>query len=441
MKNILIPGLLLAIISITACRKIDSDPVFGQRPDERLMEILEKADQQLKSSEFGYQAYLFPSEGGNGGFAFYVKFDPNNRVQMYSDINASTSSQVGSSSYRLKAIQTPSLFFDTYNYMHVLSDPDNPLGIGGRAVGNYGDFEFSIDSTKGDTIHLTGNKQKSPFVLVKASQADANFYKNNGLYRLDSTLRDYMTNATFLYVEDAKSGNYAFSLNADTRVVSLSRVEGGEVVSLNTEYALAPYGLYLNKAITIGGVSYRYIYWDAATKSLYFKNGDTRINIKNGTTAIIPFWRYIGVDFNSLVINDSPMDGWSTDFTTKWNAARVAMLNGPYTLRMGYLFLTFNKDVKLMTINLFIYQGANQFLATYPYSYTVTEDGVFKFKKAGDPNGNGGLIAANMAPLLNHIENDRFTTDYFIHPVEGVMGMMKSVENPAFSFSTYTTNF
>jgi hypothetical protein len=77
---------------------------------------------------------------------------------MLSDFNETTATVLKESSYRLKALQQPTLIFDTYSYLHLLSDPDPNVAGGIAGKGYNSDFEFAYDPTiaQADTIILTG---------------------------------------------------------------------------------------------------------------------------------------------------------------------------------------------------------------------------------------------------------------------------------------------
>ena len=122
-KNLLYT--FLAIITLVAsCRK-DDDNAFDKSPDERLNETLQQYQAALSGSPYGWNANLTTADGGS--YRFYFSFNESNRVEMYSDFDSTTATTIRESSYRLKALQQPSLIFDTYSYIHILSDPDGAV--------------------------------------------------------------------------------------------------------------------------------------------------------------------------------------------------------------------------------------------------------------------------------------------------------------------------
>ena len=161
--------LLFASVFFLSCESND-DSVFEESADARLNAALVSYEKQLVEAPYGWNAVIYP--GGGGSYGFYFKFDDKNRVTMFSDFSDESAAKSKESSYRLKAVQTPVLIFDTYSYLHVLADPDREVNGGETGLGLSSDFEFSIfpDSVKTESITLVGRKNKSRLVLTKATQ-------------------------------------------------------------------------------------------------------------------------------------------------------------------------------------------------------------------------------------------------------------------------------
>src|SRR5437868_7377543 len=102
----------VATVFLAACKK-NEDHVFNQTPDERINQALQNYQSQLSGAQYGWKAVLYPK--GGGAYFFYLKFNDANRVQMVSDFDSASAVNVKESSYRLKALQQPSLIFDTYS--------------------------------------------------------------------------------------------------------------------------------------------------------------------------------------------------------------------------------------------------------------------------------------------------------------------------------------
>ncbi len=179
MKKVLILIFILAAL-ISSCKK-DDKSVFEKPADERLNEKLTAYQAQLSGAQNGWKALIQTDSGRGSTYSFYFKFNNDNRVMMLSDFDASSAVTFKESSYRLKALQQPSLIFDTYSYLHVLSDPTETVNGGIRGAGLLSDFEFYFDSTSADTINLVGRYHGSKMMLVRATQAEEDAYNTGQL--------------------------------------------------------------------------------------------------------------------------------------------------------------------------------------------------------------------------------------------------------------------
>src|ERR1044072_4166397 len=101
--------LLLILSILSSCSKKDAGHVFDESPDERLNKAVLSYQSQLIGAENGWKAIITPA--GGGAYSFYFKFTNTNRVVMYSDFDSTSAATAKESSYRLKAVQQPSLVF------------------------------------------------------------------------------------------------------------------------------------------------------------------------------------------------------------------------------------------------------------------------------------------------------------------------------------------
>lgn len=239
MKKILLFSLLITF-ALSACEKEEQGP--GQRPDERINEILSSYKSQLVGAPFGWKAILYP-EGG-AGYNFLFQFTDNDRVQMYSDINATTAAEAINSSYRLQALQRPALLFDTYSYLHIVADPDADKSGGEWGEGQYSDFEFSFESASADTITLSGNYNNSRLVLIRATEEEAAVYISS----IAAAAAEFENINNFTtYFKRLTAGNLAFDISLDTsaRRITFSYYEGDQARTFTTSYMYTENGLTL----------------------------------------------------------------------------------------------------------------------------------------------------------------------------------------------------
>lgn len=184
-------GLITMALMNTACKKTYNDLIDGQTVDQRLSSALKDYQTLLASAPYGWKFLQRSSQAYNGGgfdsvvntFTYFMSFDSANNVTMYSDFDTAKARVPMTSTYRLKALQRPSLIFDTRTYIHYPSDPDPSISKStlNPGLGWGTDFEFAfadnVAANKlGDTIHLKGIYNQSDAYMVKASKTEQTLF-------------------------------------------------------------------------------------------------------------------------------------------------------------------------------------------------------------------------------------------------------------------------
>lgn len=269
---------------LAACKKED-DNVFGNSPDARLNDTLQKYQAILTGAEHGWKGLIFPDGMPHAIFAFYFKFNDSNRVQMYADYDSTSAVTMKESSYRLKALQQPSLLFDTYSYIHLLSDPDAAVNGGVYGEGLYSDFEFSMDGVSGDTIKLTGRFHGSKAMIVKATAEEEAAYNNKTSNRLIDNIDKYLTYFKKLTTAGI---NYDIAFSIVTRSARFSWIDadGKEHVEI-TGFYYTPDGVAFYPAVNGTITAFNNITWSPSTTTLSFIVNGTAGTIKETAKPII----------------------------------------------------------------------------------------------------------------------------------------------------------
>lgn len=249
MKKIIL-GFCSLLIIVASCKKVDDSSVFTQSADQRLTAALAKNQAKLSGAQYGWKALVRTNAGGN--FTFYFSFNDSNRVKMLSSFDSMSAVTLKESSFRLKALQQPSLLFDTYSYLHVLADP-NPAAAGGSAgAGLQSDFEFYFDEANStdDKIELVGRFNGTQTTLTKATQAERDAFLNGDLAKglvINKIVNYYKritignTDSVDAFV-DARS-SYIISPDANGNLLD---------DSLGTNYTLTLGGLAFAKPLVVG---------------------------------------------------------------------------------------------------------------------------------------------------------------------------------------------
>ena len=261
---------------LAACQKSDED-IFSAPPDTRLNDTLKKYGDMLVAAPYGWKGLVYPSGLEHGIFSFYFQFNDSNRVKMYADFDSASSVTIAESSYRLKALQQPCLLFDTYSYIHLLSDPDGSVNGGVYGEGLYSDFEFSIEGMSGDSIVLKGRYHGSKAILVKATEAEQKAYAAQKNNRLIDKIGTYLTYFKRLTVN---SKAYDVAFDVASRTITISWIdENGNNRTESTGFYYTPTGVAFSPAINTGTetlTGFDNVTWNASTTTLSFtSNGNS----------------------------------------------------------------------------------------------------------------------------------------------------------------------
>lgn len=275
--------LLISFVFIfSACKKYDT--AFEESPDQRINTALKKYESALTGSATGWNGTIRTQNGGI--YHFHFRFNGANRVNMFSDFSLETATTAKESSYRLKALQTPALLFDTYSYLHILSDPDAAVNGGDYGVGLASDFEFSLDSLTADSVLLTGRVHGTKLTLVKATQADFDAWQNG---RWATTLGFENINKIENYFRRLNIGgtDYEVRINPVTRTVTFTWIDGGgNTRQFTTSYSYSATGVvfvtpFNTGTQTVSGLEI--VSWDAANAVLNVKVSGTATTIAGAT--------------------------------------------------------------------------------------------------------------------------------------------------------------
>lgn len=233
MKLRLIIFSLLAMF-LGACKK-DNERVFDESPDARLNKALAAYQTQLTGAANGWRGVI--SLAGGSVYSFYCKFSDSNRVKMVLDFDSASAVTLKESSYRLKALQQPSLIFDTYTYLHVLADPTGRVNGGADGEGLRSDFEFYFsDSSTVDTVKLVGRMNGSTAYLVKATAAEATAY-TTGQFDISKFISAYGKILEYFKQLTIGAQTYELLINPATKTIVFNWLDAsGNVQSFSTRF-------------------------------------------------------------------------------------------------------------------------------------------------------------------------------------------------------------
>ncbi len=237
--------LCLFTLALGSCKKSTTDPILGN-VDERLNAELTKYQAQLASAQFGWKGYLLT--GSEVYATFLFSFTDKNRTTMSADYSPTPVE----SSYRLKALQRPTLLFDTYSTLHLIADP-TPSKFGGATGEGYtSDFEYAFVSSSPDTIRLEGTFNKSKLVLVRSKSAADNATAFTAADILNSTLSKLRT-----YFKRTTIGGIECEMKLDpyNRIIGFNYLDGAALKSVKSSYFVSGTSLILYDPVKVGNTT------------------------------------------------------------------------------------------------------------------------------------------------------------------------------------------
>lgn len=242
--------LLLALPAffLQSCQT-EEDNVFDRPYSERMGEFLQKAQDTLIASQYGWVLDYYPQrDQAYGGVAYTIKFTKDNATVRYE--NNPDDGEV-KSLYKMKEDDGPVLSFDTYNtFLHIYATPKT-----GEYRGKEGDFEFVIDSIGADRIKIHGKRSLNTMYLRKLSGEASEYIEK-------------VTELTNLFVFSDVAlniGGKPYTLVVtDKNNRQLAIYDGGKLVA-ESAYAFTDKGIRLYEPITLNGVQLYDLTFDKAT--------------------------------------------------------------------------------------------------------------------------------------------------------------------------------
>lgn len=435
MKKLFLILNIFLLAGLSACKKDASEPILGETPEERMNKSLTEYRESLVKNTDGWKAVIYPEAGG--GYAFYFKFQDDDRVEMLSDFDLSFADAPYESGFRTKAVMAPSLLFDTYSYLHLLADP-NPNVAGGSTGAGYGsDFEFEFREVKGDTIHLVGKRWRTEFLLIKANANEAQQYTNGAYRTAIAGMSSYIAANANLYIQPEANGpRVQVSFNTNYKEVSLVWLEGEEVKSVMVPFGYLLDGTILQKPLVYNNIQIAKFQWDAA-KSSFVAVSTTGVSypLMTSPAPILPLYALLGINYTGITVAQAPgAVGNSASFLTLHNTLRTQLNTGTYFLIRALNF-NFNVASKRMILQSSMPQTAtgSAYPMSFVFNYEKDAAGNFTFTYVGNADF-GSYTEARFMPLIRKLTTGQYKVDYLINGA-ALWGQFISQSDPDFYFA------
>jgi len=454
---VLIPVLFSLVAS--SCDR-DYDDNYMGNADERLTAAMNKYQRALASAQNGWIANVWTNDGI---YRFYMSFTTDNRVTMVSDnMNYNGfDNEPQTTSYRFKALQRPTLIFDTYSYLSVICDPDNSVSWGSDNQGLETDFEFEVAAFEHGKFELVGRTHRARATLVPATEEEEDICLNpaTGMISQFAALQQYLSGG-FPYIETDFGQT---ELNIGFRYVYAAYLVDGEPEQTETVYSIVDFNqdILLEKPLAIGDIEIRQLTWNAAGKAYIAELTDGgELPVKLAPDHIIPLYRYLGAEenkiYNVLFVNMAMVSGEYAFYESSnpLTSAIVAYdrdlgrINSSLT-QLAWIFRTDKEDPthKYVEMQVMFTQEQEDGPATFAiyYNYDITEiaPGEIKLSKLIFPydeyENNSYLYGVGVGKaFLDALANKTFKMEWGEQVTFGrnilTPGVMQCVENPKLRF-------
>jgi hypothetical protein len=450
-KNIKVINFLLTFIlsmGMVSCKE-EYDEVFPETPDERVQKVLDEYNQMLIDAPHGWKARLYTGTGA--GYFYYFDFDESGRVKMVSDFNQSTAEESMDGTWKIKALQRPTLSFDTYSYVHLPADPDGDVNSGGDGKGLVSDFEFAWERTNEDTIVFQGIQHATEVTFIKATEQEAAAVLNGAVAEMFLNTSSFSPDNEVLQLHLPNNQTIPVAINVDAKIFGLQYpdIAGDSIVMAQSPFTFTVDGILLKSPLSYGEFTFDKLIWDNEKELFVVLLGNEEHEVTNPGTPFIfnlstPLAKEMGHKYQGIHIPEnvgmSPLPGQSGSFTALYTAAAESMQTGLYTLTLREINFNYDPLTNTMQMDVVVSQTSGgivtRFLAQFVYSYAINEEGIIDYAFMG-ANENGWAIYYDMETILNHIDFDTFKMEY-VAGVFNLLGTHFSQEDQEFYFSGYT---
>lgn len=426
----------------------DYETIFKESPDERVQQALNGYNTLLTDAPNGWRGMLYTGTGA--GYFYYFKFNDNGEVMMVSDFNEETASTSMTGSWMLKALQKPTLSFDTYSYIHLPADPDGDVNGGGNGQGLISDFEFTFSKTSGDSVFMKGLKHNTELVLVRATMEESESILSQEILAMLQKTKQYTADnkGLRLLLPDDAALPLAIDVAHKLFGAQYLSADGSAIQTFISPFTFSIDGIQLRDTLTIGGYNIRNLKWDANNNVYTIQLADETALINSIEPLIFspstPLYSVIGTEYKTVHVPANPsvnrLAGQSDQFVDAYNTAAEELINGAFRVTLHELNLVFNRLDKQVYFDVLISQTSEEgvtsyFIAEYIFDYTIDDTGSLDLIPVA-ANDTGQAISFELRLFLQRLENDRFTMHYLAGGFE-LIGGFYSQENPEFTFGGY----
>jgi len=434
-KNIWII-ILLGSILFGSCKKESKDAYEVEKVFPTSEEAFNDFKKSLVDGQSIWKGTLTPKSGKV--YSLYIKLNDKGEMSMLADLDPQSGATAKTSKFSLRLEKTnPVIGFSEGSYL------DSIYVRKGREIIS-ADTSYSFSYKKADTIMLVGNRYGDELKLVYASVQERNDYNAGELGQSLYAVSWFFSKKPFYSVITSSGYGVQFAINQYSRSVIASYVDKDKVQTTSVDFAYGINRIQFKRPIKLGTNWVYEMFFDPVKEVFYIKDGTQKISFVGSNMPVIPLHQFLGNGFPSVLSIPSPyyvteLPGWSDYFYSIWTNATSELNYSPY---QGFLLVVdfdFSTKTKVLNLNLYFDIGSQLYTATFPYSYTKTTDGTYKFtalplNKNIEVQANAALIQPYVESILLAVSNNRYKLDYYDTP-NGLLGQFISQDNPDIYFT------
>jgi hypothetical protein len=438
MKQTIVYILALATL-LGSCAEPQIDQTFSESANQRVKNTIDGYKATLTKPTNGWKGVYYPDGGNGGGYVFYLKFNTNGNLSMYSDVDGANSDQVWETTYRIAASQQPTIIFDTFNYLHYLVNPDQNGGTGAFA-----DLELNFISVTADKVSLKGKRNQTEMVLTPVTAAEYDAVVKGGIKSTLINTVNYLNSPNFLTIKYPNGQAVDVSIDLDTKFITVLYINGDDVDGKTSAFVTTPTGIELKTPITLNGVSISKLTWDNAQKKYYYTSMGTNYYLESNKRPALPFYYALGSLFNSFVMSPS-IPTQSAEYKTIYDEIKKSTITlstvAPTRVIGDVYFQYLPQDgvfALLISYTRTYTDRVDTFASVIFYVPSFDTKGNLKFTREATTytlvngqlsTGASGIVLNGVKSLTNVIEQNTWSWDY--DTVESRAAVLKSSGTPA----------
>lgn len=425
---LLFPVLLMSV-AVSCSRDYDDD--YMGDVDERLNQAMTAYRNELIGAEHGWMADVNTSEGI---YRFYMKFY-NDSVTMTSNNMYQDCRVPSTSTYRFKALQRPTIIFDTYSYLAVICDPDDSISGGSSNQGLLTDFEFEVASFENGVFNLVGRTHgaEATFRKATAEEERMGLDADRGLVSVFNQLDEYLA-GRYPYIE-TEYGPMALDLGYRLLSTAYALPDGSAAIESEVTNIVIDYDRSIRpvKPVTVGNVSISELAWNGSGYDAMLVGGG-QLPVKLAAKHVLPLNVFLGCEkdkkynvfFNASQWFDQMADepfgkllaGYQKEMASTFKDFTIKQFQVRFETAFNDKTGTYDKFINVVTV---FGPPTKSYFAIYSYDITFDENtpGVFTtgsvyFRAdSDDPGYNDLLFGYGVGKkLLNSLNYRTFKIDW-----------------------------